>query len=360
MNTVRARKTPKWPAVRGPLMAALFLAYAPVVMHQAIAQEGGRSGKEVVESSCVACHGEGRYGAPKIGDTEAWSKRASQGLTSLTKSALNGIRQMPAHGGAPELTDLEIGRAVTYMVNQSGGNWVEPASTDEMAATRSGEHIVKAHCSNCHRTGKGGAPKVGDKSAWIPRLNQGLDNLVQSAIRGHGGMPPRGGVANLTDSEIRGAIVYMFNPDAPAASRRGMPGDAQQTAAARSDPFHQTIGRLDVYLGITPAKTLLSFPADSPERSMHGGVPTGHDYQHINVTLLDRESSTPIGGAKIVVRVEEPGLTSESTTMEPMAIGTPSYGAYLRMKPNTNYLITVRVQPPDSPQTTEFRFKRER
>ena len=61
-------------------------------------------------------------GAPKIGDKKAWTKRASQGLTSLTKSALQGIRQMPPHGGNPNLTDTEIERAITYMVNQSGGN----------------------------------------------------------------------------------------------------------------------------------------------------------------------------------------------------------------------------------------------
>ena len=359
MNTIRAQKTPQWPAVRGPLLAAVFLACAPVVTHQAIAAEGGRSGKEVVESVCVACHRDGQHGAPKIGDKEAWSKRASQGLTGLTQHALTGIRQMPAHGGTPTLTDLEIGRAVTYMVNLSGGNWVEPASAEEMAAARSGEQIVMAYCSTCHRTGKGGAPRVGDKKAWIPRLNQGLDHLIQSAIRGHGGMPPRGGVANLTDAEIRNAIVYMFNPVAPVVSRDGRPHAAQQTAAARSDPYHQTVGRLDIYLGIMPAKQILGFPKDAPERSMHGGVPTGRDYQHLNVTLLDRESGAPISGAKVDIRVEDPGLTSESRTMEPVAIGRASYGTYLRMKPNTTYLITVRVQVPGSPQTTEVKFKRE-
>lgn len=356
---VRAQESPQWLAARGPLMAAVLLACAPVLIQQAIAAEGGRSGKEVVESDCIACHGEGRRGAPRIGDQEAWSTRASQGLTSLTQHALKGIREMPAHGGNPSLTDLEIGRAVTYMVNQSGGNWVEPATTEEMVAKRSGEHIVKAHCSNCHRAGKGGAPKVGDKDAWIPRLYRGLDHLVQSAIRGHGGMPPRGGVANLTDSEIRDAIVYMFNPDSAAVSRR-KPDDSRQTAAARADPFHRTVGRMEVFLGISPAKNLLSFPEGSPERTMHGGVPSGQDFQHVNITLLDQKTGAPISGAQVQVRVEEPGLTSESRAMEPMAIGTASYGAYVRMRPDTTYLITVRVQLPGSTETTNVQFRRER
>ena len=63
------------------------------------AQGDGRSGKDIVETLCISCHGTGASGAPKIGDSKAWATRASQGLTSLTQSALKGIRQMPPHGG---------------------------------------------------------------------------------------------------------------------------------------------------------------------------------------------------------------------------------------------------------------------
>lgn len=170
-----------------------------------------RSGKEVVDSVCAACHATGANGAPKIGDKKAWSKRASRGLASLTKSALEGIRRMPPHGGNPALSDVEIQRAITYMVNQSGGHWTEPISTTKPVKERSGEQIVKAQCYKCHESGKDGAPKIGDRAAWIPRLKPGLDVVVRSAINGHGGMPARGGMANLTDAELRSAIVYMFN-----------------------------------------------------------------------------------------------------------------------------------------------------
>ena len=74
--------------------------------------------------------------------------------------------------------------------------------------------MVKAQCSKCHQEGKGGAPKIGDREAWSKRLNQGIDHAVHSAIRGHGGMP-RGDKADLTDGEVRAAILYMFNPKAP-------------------------------------------------------------------------------------------------------------------------------------------------
>ena len=175
------------------------------------AQTPERDGKQVVDSVCIACHGSGANGAPKIGDAKAWAPRASKGLTGLGKSALAGIRKMPAHGGNPNLTDTEIERAITYMVNQSGGHWTEPVSRTTKAPERSGKDIVDAQCVKCHGTGVGGAPRIGDRAAWTPRVSQGLDVVVRSAIHGHGAMPPRGGMADLTDTEVRSAIVYMFS-----------------------------------------------------------------------------------------------------------------------------------------------------
>ena len=195
---------------------ALAACAAFVAPHESAAQ--ARSGKEVVESTCVNCHGSGAKGAPKIGDRKAWSQRASLGLSSLTLTAIKGLRNMPAHGSNPDLTDLELARGVAYMVNASGGKWTEPASAAELKAERSGSQVVKAQCHKCHQEGKGGAPKIGDRDAWSKRLNQGIDRAVSSAIHGHGGMPPRGDKADLTDAEVRAAILYMFNPKAPAKS----------------------------------------------------------------------------------------------------------------------------------------------
>src|SRR5688572_4833651 len=104
------------------MLAFAILATPPA----ASAQSGELGGKEVVGAVCASCHATGAKGAPKIGDKKAWGKRSSQGLTSLTHHALKGIRDMPSHGGNPNLSDFEIQRAITYMVNQSGGKWTEP------------------------------------------------------------------------------------------------------------------------------------------------------------------------------------------------------------------------------------------
>jgi len=171
---------------------------------------GDRSGKEVVEHVCAACHATGRDGAPKIGDAKAWEKREKRGLSALTATAIEGVRKMPPHGGSLSLNDLEIKRAITYMVNQSGGSWQEPIDRRHPPADRTGEQIVKTQCIKCHGEGLNGAPKIGDKAAWIDRAKLGFDSVVRSAINGHGAMPSRGGMPNLTDAEMRAAVTYMF------------------------------------------------------------------------------------------------------------------------------------------------------
>lgn len=193
--------------------AALFALAFPLAMADARA-EGDRSGKEVVDVACGACHRTGEGDAPRIGDQQAWAALAARGLTGLTESALAGIRNMPAHGGDITLSDIEIERAITWMVNQSGGNWIEPIDRLTPAIARKGEQVVRAQCATCHETGADGAPRIGDREAWIERIARarGIDALVNSAIHGHGPMPPRGGLAELTDAEIRAAILYMYYP----------------------------------------------------------------------------------------------------------------------------------------------------
>jgi len=193
-------------------ISVLLLLLLPIAYAQATAVTEPRSGKQVVEAVCASCHATGAKGAPRIGDRNAWSKRASQGLTSLTREAIEGIRQMPPHGGNSAVDDFEIQLAITYMVNQSGGRWTEPIDKSAPARQRSGERIVRAQCAKCHESGKDGAPRIGDRAAWIPRLKPGFDIVVRSAINGHGAMPARGGMADLTDAEMRSAITYMFNP----------------------------------------------------------------------------------------------------------------------------------------------------
>jgi cytochrome c5 len=79
------------------------------------------------------------------------------------------------------------------------------------AGSRSGEEIVKQACGACHIPGVANAPKIGDQTAWGKLSKDGLPTLMKVAAGGKGAMPPRGGVADLTDEELARAIVYMAN-----------------------------------------------------------------------------------------------------------------------------------------------------
>ena len=78
-------------------------------------------GAAIYEANCVACHGAGVAGAPKLGDKAGWSARLDKGYDTLYASALNGIGSMPAKGGSTDLSEADLANAVAYMIKESGG-----------------------------------------------------------------------------------------------------------------------------------------------------------------------------------------------------------------------------------------------
>lgn len=216
---------------------------------------------------------------------------------------------------------------------------------------RSGKEVVQSICFRCHESPQSPAPKVGDKTAWVPRLSKGIDALVLSAVRGHGGMPPRGGRADLTDNEIRNAIFYMFNPAGqPAAVPLPAPPAPPGTQSV-------TVHGMRVYLGITSAERMRQYPPGSPEAKLHGGAPAGEGYQHVNVSLFDAASQAPIAGATVKLEVEQVGMETTTMTLEPYTLGgTSSYGAYVRLLPKATYVFHVKALRPGSGVTVEARF----
>jgi cytochrome c5 len=219
-----------------------------------------QAGVDIYKSTCAACHDSGAAGAPKTGDAAGWSARLAKGYDKLVANAINGIGAMPAKGGNPDLDDVEVARAVVHMANLSGAKFKEPevkqaapvtAGTGELkneasqqgaqvasatdpissspttqaaqavvgdnkaaaAATVSadaGKKLYEAACQACHTTGAAGAPKLGDKAAWAPRLKKGMDVLHANALKGIGAMPPKGG-ATASDAEVKAAVEYLVN-----------------------------------------------------------------------------------------------------------------------------------------------------
>ncbi len=96
-----------------------------------------RTGEQVYNAQCAACHAAGAAGAPKFGDEAAWGPRINTGFDALLQSALKGKGAMPPQGGG-EMSDFEIGRAVVFMANKAGGKLEEPAAPAAAASGAEG------------------------------------------------------------------------------------------------------------------------------------------------------------------------------------------------------------------------------
>jgi len=127
---------------------------------------------------------------------------AAVGALSVLSLSLEAV----AMGGRPKANDEAANSRIAPVARVE----LAAASAGAKAGDRSGEQIYKAACLACHETGAAGAPKMGDKGAWAPRLSLGLDGLLKSAIAGKNAMPPKGG-SDATDTELARAIVFMAN-----------------------------------------------------------------------------------------------------------------------------------------------------
>jgi cytochrome c5 len=88
---------------------------------------------------------------------------------------------------------------------------VVSATEQSGSAANGGEKLFNSVCMACHGAGIAGAPKVGDKAAWKPRIAQGIDVLYASAINGKNAMPPKGGAANASDADVKAAVDILVS-----------------------------------------------------------------------------------------------------------------------------------------------------
>jgi len=235
-DAVSARVAPagKLNHTGAPLTVA-STAPAPAAAAASAAPVSSDPGEATYNKVCFACHAQGIAGAPKHADAEVWAPRIAQGVDTLHKHAVEGYQGkagvMPAKGGAADLSDDDVKAAVDFMVKAAQGGStpaaaaapaaaepapVAPAAAPAVAdAATKGKEIYDTACFACHATGAAGAPKLGDKEAWAPRIAQGADTLHNHAINGYTGkagmMPPKGGRPDLADDVIKAAVDYMVS-----------------------------------------------------------------------------------------------------------------------------------------------------
>lgn len=203
---------------------------------------GERQGEQIFNKICIQCHASDSNvpNAPKLEHNGDWAPRIAQGFDTLFQHALNGFNAMPAKGGASDLTDQELKRAITYMANKSGGSFPNPdenaapaadqAASGEAAASDAaapaaedkgaaapakggadGKAVFEQACAACHNGAIPGIPGVGKKDDWAPRIKKGKETLHKHALEGFNAMPAKGGRSDLSDDEVKAAVDYMAN-----------------------------------------------------------------------------------------------------------------------------------------------------
>lgn len=171
------------------------------------------SGERVYAEICAGCHDSGALGSPKFKERAAWAPSIAKGYDTLLLHALNGFNKMPARGGEPDLTDLEVARAIVHMTNAAGANF-EPTLKKEREPSAAdlvrGKAVYAENCAYCHDTGLTGAPKLDDAMAWSELMKGGRDALYTAAIKGSFGGPAKGGNDKLSDADTIAATDHMI------------------------------------------------------------------------------------------------------------------------------------------------------
>ncbi|WP_325101213.1 c-type cytochrome [Marinomonas transparens] len=78
-----------------------------------------RTGDQLFNTYCIACHMSGVAGAPKFGDNTDWQPRINKGIDKLLSNAINGIKAMPPRGFCMDCSDDELKIAIQYMIENS-------------------------------------------------------------------------------------------------------------------------------------------------------------------------------------------------------------------------------------------------
>ena len=169
-------------------------------------QSGAKFAEPAPPAVAAADAGNAAAGTSGAGTGAAAATTAAVGAAAAATTTATAPRA-DANAGTPDnnaTAGLNSQARQTPPEQAAGGAPMQVAAAGAAAPPP----LYAQSCTVCHAAGVAGAPKLGDKAAWAPRIAQGLDALTASVIKGKGAMPPRGG-STASDADIRATVTYM-------------------------------------------------------------------------------------------------------------------------------------------------------
>jgi cytochrome c5 len=171
-------------------------------VHRAVvylANQAGAGWKEPAATAVAAS-------APAAAGAAVASTGAAAASTGAAGASAPAAAVSPAAPAAPSAAPSKAG--ATAVAAAPASTAAAPAAAAG-GAKADGKATYDKVCAVCHAAGIAGAPKIGDKTAWAPRIATGIATLHTSALRGKNAMPPKGGNLALPDADVEAAVDYM-------------------------------------------------------------------------------------------------------------------------------------------------------
>lgn len=175
----------------------------------------------VAAAALAAC---GQHGNDQGSTASSSGSKASSGSTATANSgSMGGSTSKSSAPPTASVNSADASASPSAAVSPQGASTAGTTSTASASdtgvmgaspsASGNGQQVFSSTCVACHGAGVAGAPKVGDKADWGPRIAQGKNVLYQHALQGFTGkkgmMPPKGGNTALPDADVRSAVDYM-------------------------------------------------------------------------------------------------------------------------------------------------------
>lgn len=153
-------------------------------------------------------------------------------------------------------TDSQSAAAVNARIAPVAAEGFTLRDANAPKVLRSGQAVYTAVCAACHAAGLAGAPKIGDASAWGPRIAQGYETLLKHAVEGIRAMPAKGGNPDLDDVEVARAVVYMTNQSGAKFKEPALPVTPVAGTAGTTPPAAESAPATNVAVTSSPSPAL--------------------------------------------------------------------------------------------------------